>query len=131
MSQNDVDLIGRDLKMNFDLSDIDTDRTDISTVEGNRNLAQAILLRLRTPIGSLPLQPEFGSRLSQLMGKGQRKENEYLARMMIGEALMKETRQVSVDNIEVNYDNDELYISFTVIGINTATSTNIEYSLRV
>ena len=131
MSQNDVDFIGRDIKMNTDLTDIETGRTDISTVEGNANLAQAILLRLRNPVGTLPLRPTFGSRLSQLMGKGQSENNEYIAHLMIGEALMRETRQVSVDGITVKYQDDELRISFTVIGVNSDNITPINYSFGV
>lgn len=131
MSQNNIDFIGRDIKMNADLSDIEADRTDISTVEGNANLAQAVLLRLRCPVGALPLQPQFGSRLSQMLGKGQSSENEYIAHMMVGEALMKEPRQVSVDNMTIRYRADELSISFTVIGINTSGVAEVNFSLRV
>jgi len=131
LSQNDADFIGKDIKMNSDLSDIETGGTDISTIEGNDNLAQAVLLRLRCPVGALPLQPQFGSRLSQMLGKGQSSENEYIAHMMVGEALMKETRQVSVDNMTIKYSADELNISFTVIGINTAGLAEVNLSLKV
>lgn len=117
--------------MNTDLTDIETGRTDISTVEGNENLAQAILLRLRNPIGTLPLRPTFGSRLSQLMGKGQSENNEYIAHLMVGEALMRETRQVSVDDITVKYQDNELKVSFTVIGVNSNKITSINYSFGV
>ena len=42
---------------------------DLAIVEDVANLKQAVILKLMTPKGSLPLHPEYGSDLLLLMGK--------------------------------------------------------------
>lgn len=74
-------VFGRDLSLITDLdtakyragSDeivgFDSDgRGSINTVKGYDNIVQSTLMRLNTPIGSLPLHPEYGSHVYEFLG---------------------------------------------------------------
>jgi phage baseplate assembly protein W len=67
---------------------------DIAPVSGRENLAQALVLRLLTPQGSLaPLgHPDYGSRLPELIGRLNTGTTRNLARLYTIEAVGQEKR---------------------------------------
>ncbi len=77
--------------------------TDMGTVSGRDNLAQAVLLRLLTPKGELaPLgHPEYGSRLHELIGRENTATVRNLAKLFILESLKAEPRIAKVSSILV------------------------------
>lgn len=105
----------RDIKYDIENTDISSDSDDLTLVSGKDNLAQAVALRLLTPVGTLPFHPEYGSRLHQMIGKGQSEVNEQVAKMLVGEALMKEKRIAAVDSIDVTYSGTSLIINIDII----------------
>jgi phage baseplate assembly protein W len=70
------------------------DRSDLGAVAGRENLAQALILRLLTPLGGLSGlgHPGFGSRLGALIGRGNDDTTRHLARLYTLEALAQEPR---------------------------------------
>jgi phage baseplate assembly protein W len=67
---------------------------DLDIVSGRANLAQAITMRLLTPLGELePLgHPEYGSRLHELVGRENTDTTRNLMKLFILEALRREPR---------------------------------------
>jgi len=67
---------------------------DIAVVEDRRNLAQAIILRLLTPKGSLSSlgHAAYGSRLTELIGRPKTKAVRNLCRLFVLETLAQEPR---------------------------------------
>ncbi|SEL93630.1 hypothetical protein SAMN04489760_10153 [Syntrophus gentianae] len=67
---------------------------DIAVVEERRNLAQAIILRLLTPKGSLASlgHAAYGSRLTELIGRPKTKAIRNLCRLYVLETLAQEPR---------------------------------------
>ncbi len=131
MSKGTVDFIGTDLKFDMLENDLEGTGDDLLTVSGTDNLAQAVFLRLMTPMGTDPFMPEYGSRIHFLLGKGQSEENELTAEMYVGESLLRDQRIVSVDNITVQYDGNELSIYVRVIGINSIQPVDVRTKVKV
>lgn len=75
------------------------DPDDLATLTGRQNLAQALIVRLLTPIGSLGAlgHPEFGSRLGELVGRANDPTARFLARRFVLEAVAQERRVEIVD----------------------------------
>jgi phage baseplate assembly protein W len=67
---------------------------DIAVVEDRRNLAQALILRLLTPKGSLASlgHAAYGSRLTELIGRPKTKAVRNLCRLFVLETLAQEPR---------------------------------------
>lgn len=76
------------------LADGATEALDLETVTGRDNLAQALILRLLTPVGSLADlgHAGYGSRLTELIGRGKDAATRYLARVYVLEAVAAEPR---------------------------------------
>lgn len=92
---------------------------DLGRVEGRANLAQALVLRLLTPLGSLAElgHPEYGSRLYQLTGRLNDETARNLARLFTLEALGQERRVAEVLDLAVRPDRnhpDVIAIGFAV-----------------
>jgi phage baseplate assembly protein W len=70
------------------------DLSDLDTITGRENLAQALILRLLTPKGALADlgHPGYGSRLGELIGKGKTEELRGLCRAYLLEAIRDEPR---------------------------------------
>lgn len=77
---------------------------DIRIIEGRDNLGQAILMRLLTPVGELAGlgHPDYGSRLTSLVGEVNTDTTRNLARLTILESLKKEPRVEKVMLIKVS-----------------------------
>jgi phage baseplate assembly protein W len=68
--------------------------TDLATFSGRENLAQALILRLLTPRGSLAAlgHPAYGSRLHELIGRRKDSAQRNLCRAFVLEAVAQEPR---------------------------------------
>lgn len=77
---------------------------DLQTVAGRENLAQALILRLLTPVGDLAHlgHPEFGSRLGELVGRLNDDVTRNLARLYTIEAIALEPRVTRLDELAVS-----------------------------
>ncbi len=78
-------------------------RTDLGIASGRDNLAQAIILRLLTPVGELSAldHPEYGSRLPDLVGSDNVERTRNLAKLYILESLRWEPRIEKVTQLVV------------------------------
>ena len=67
---------------------------DLGTLVGRENLAQALILRLLTPQGSLRAlgHGDYGSRLHELIGQHKNESNRHLCRAFVLEAVTQEAR---------------------------------------
>ncbi|RLI54371.1 MAG: hypothetical protein DRP09_13305 [Candidatus Thorarchaeota archaeon] len=116
---------GTDIGFVYDetTADTDTENSDLGLVDGIYNLYQAIQNRLLTPIGTLPLHPDYGSRLHTLIGNGNNPLIEMLAKMMVVEALQPEDRIALIRNIDVSFTRTtgNLSISIDIVSIFSAS----------
>lgn len=76
---------------------------DLATYDGVENLVQALLLRFLTPLGELaPLgHPDYGSRLSELVGELNSETNRNRAKLYVLQALAQEPRVQKVLAVDV------------------------------
>ena len=83
------------------------DRTffeDLNTIDGRENLAQAVMMRLLTPVGEIaPLgHPEYGSRLHELIGRENTQTTRNLIKLYILESLALEPRIADIAAVHVS-----------------------------
>lgn len=95
---------------------------DAATVSGRAVLAQALIVRLLTPRGSLaPLgHAEYGSRLGELIGRGNTGTTRNLARLFTIEALAQERRVREIRDLAVEVPTgspDAVLIRFSVLPV--------------
>lgn len=78
---------------------------DLATLDGRESLAQALLLRLLTPRGTLSTlgHAEYGSRLSELIGRQKNDELRHLCRAFVLEAVAQEPR-VEAKAVQVRFE---------------------------
>lgn len=97
--------LGRDIFINhIDDNDVRiSPQNDFRVVTYRDNLRQAILSRLKTNRGELTLHPEYGSRLSLLIGQVPNQFVLGLARQHVREALLQEPRIQSIDSIKARF----------------------------
>jgi phage baseplate assembly protein W len=93
---------------------------DIATISGRENLAQALMLRLLTPLGALsPLgHPAYGSRLPELIGRLNTETTRNLARLYTIQAISQEPRVRELQQLSVTAVSDQpetIRISFSVL----------------
>ena len=83
------------------------DLADLSTVSGRENLAQALILRLLTPVGSLAElgHAGYGSRLHELVGAPKDAAHRNLCRAFVLAAVAQEPR-VAPDAVGLDFDLD-------------------------
>lgn len=76
------------------LAEAATEALDLEVVSGRENLAQALVLRLLTPVGSLTAlgHAGYGSRLQELIGRGKDDATRNMARVFVLEAVAAEPR---------------------------------------
>jgi len=85
------------LRQSFPALKVDANTTelaDLDTLTGRENLAQALILRLLTPRGSLAAlgHASYGSRLSELLGKPKNAATRALCRAYVLEVVAQEPR---------------------------------------
>jgi phage baseplate assembly protein W len=81
---------------------------DLAVVEGRENIAQALLLRLLTPRGTLKQlgHASYGSRLNELIGRRKTGELRNLCRAFVLEAVAQEPR-VEPKAVELRFELDQ------------------------
>lgn len=98
--------LGQDLRLEPGLwgYGLVSDGGDFATAEGAENLAQALLLRFNTPVGELAGldHPEYGSRLHELIGRGNHKTTRNLVRQFTLDTLRQEPRVDEVHQLRVS-----------------------------
>lgn len=105
-----VEDYGTDISFEYDeiYADANTQSSDIGLVNGTNLLYQAIQNRLLTPLGTLPLHQNYGSRLHEIIGYGNSPLIEMTVKMYVAEALVPEIypngRIVLIRNIDVTFE---------------------------
>ena len=94
----------------------------LTAVAGRANLAQALIVRLLTPRGSLAGlgHPDYGSRLGELIGRRNDPGARNLARLYVVEAIGQEPRVAALQALTVATDPgrpDVVVIDFSVVPI--------------
>ena len=121
----DIRLTGRAFEqMTSDRTTVDlisAANSDVQTVSGRENLAQALVNRLLTRRGELTRlgHPKYGSRLHLLVGELNNTRTRGLAELYIRESLADERRVQAVTRVAFavpvrTQERDTLYISITV-----------------
>jgi len=109
------------------------DRTvDLQTLPGIGNLEQALLLRFLTPVGELAQlgHPDYGSRLSELIGELNNQTNRNRAKMYVLQALAAEPRVKEVRSVTVTQNaaqRDAIDISVSLLPIDSDTPLNLVF----
>jgi phage baseplate assembly protein W len=111
MTSKEIEPIGRDLKLRFDEIGADlgiTRKGDLSTVQDDDNLAQAIIVRLSTEVGELYDigHPNYGSRLHEVIGEVNNETTRRRVKVIVQESLAQESRIKEITNINVHTDPD-------------------------
>jgi len=129
---NPQEFLGRDISLN-PRDDIKIGASDdYAIVMGSATLTQAIINRLRTAQGELPLHPLYGSRLPEILGAVPNEQSLMLARMYIRDALLQEPRISSIDSIALSWGDDLkmiLNINIKVTPIQENDPLNIVFSI--
>lgn len=115
---SEVDLVRRPTRIPGVRPRGEPEPVDLGTVSGRKNLAQALLLRLLTPRGSLAAlgHGEYGSRLHELIGQRKTEATRYLCRAFILEVIAQEPR-VENKAVEVIFDPQAEDLSSFVVTI--------------
>ena len=105
---------------------------DLELLSGTDNLKQALLLRFLTPMGELAQlgHPNYGSRLSELIGQLNNQANRNLAKMYVLQALGGEPRIKQVLNVTVTQNGarrEQMDISVSLLAIDAATPLNFVF----
>lgn len=90
----------------------------ISVVKGYNNLKQAILLRLNTPKGTMPLHPEYGSTFGYMLGKKNTYANAVIIKTEIERTIRMDKRvsEVTVDVAQINQESLDIKIVVVPMG---------------
>ncbi len=109
---------------------------DIAPVSERENLAQALIMRLLTPLGALrPLgHPDYGSRLPELIGQLNNDTTRNLARLYTIQAISQEVRVRELKDLTITAVADQtetIRISFSVLplGDNDPLPLTLEVTL--
>lgn len=76
---------------------------DLGTTSGRANLGQALVMRLLTPLGELAGlgHPEYGSRMSDLVGRGNTATTRDLLKLAVLDAVVRDPRVAEVVDVTV------------------------------
>lgn len=112
------------------------DVRDVDAVQGRENLAQALILRLLTPKGSLTAlgHPDYGSRLPELIGRENNESTRNLARLYTLEALGQEPRVAKLLALQLKPSMtlpETIEISFTVLPLNDSNPLALALEVTV
>lgn len=108
---------------------------DLTLAAERANLAQALILRLLTPLGGLaPLgHPGYGSRLTELIGERNDEEHRNLARLFTIQAVAQERRATLIGLVvDVSADRaDVIRISFSVLPVGSDDPLDLAVEVTV
>lgn len=106
--------------------DLERDNNDVGLVHGEDNLAQAIVNRLRTSLGELPYQPEYG--LGSPIGQPVSEKMRDYVTLTIIEQLGQDERIARVKDVVIQAEGDTFFVDLSVVPI-TGESVNITLPL--
>lgn len=96
---------------------------DLGTISGRDNLAQAVVLRLLTPLGELADlgHPDYGSRVPDLVGRPNTATTRDLLTLAILEAVVRDPRVAAIEEVRVDpspglRDTVEVLVVVTPVG---------------
>ena len=130
-NENPLETLGKDIQM-IDNDIIISANNDFSVIKFKNNLSQAIKNRLQTILNEMELHPEYGSKLSLLLGKPR---DEILKSEIASEirfTLMQEPRIQEILNVNIEYladEKDTVKIKLEVLPIDTVVPMNMVYQL--
>ena len=125
-------LYGADIKLNS-RDDIDLNfKDDFVIIEGKDNINQAIKNRLRVELGEFGLHPNYGSRLTSILGKPNTSLLLSEIRMEVRKVLLQEPRVESILSITTKYDDDDkqkILVGIKYYPIQSTEPLNIIYPI--
>jgi len=105
--------LGRDLKLRE--TELGADLTispegDLMLIEGEENLGQAIINRLRTRVGELRDlgHPRYGSTLYEMIGQPNNDRTRSLVRMIVRETIMRDRRVKEIVSLTITTSKRDL-----------------------
>lgn len=92
---------------------------DLKTVRGVRNLKQALLMRLSTPLGGLLHHPLYGTELHDLLGVPNTYDNQQKIKIEIERTIRadKRVKDIVIDKFGLEKDTIKVEIKITAIGL--------------
>ncbi len=120
---------GRDLSV---VENERTGRTDLETLTRVNNLKQALMLRFLTPVGEMAVlgHPNYGSRLSELIGQPNTETTRNRAKMFTLLALGQEPRVAEVLSVTVTTarsNRNQINIDVSLRVIQESTPLNLVF----
>ena len=109
---------------------------DLETLSYAENMVQALFLRFLTPAGELAVlgHPDYGSRLSDLIGELNNETNRNRAKLFVLEALAAEPRVQEVLSVAVTQnqrDRTQMDIALSLLIIESDTPLNLVFPFFV
>jgi len=92
---------------------------DLKTVRGVKNLKQALLMRLSTPLGGLLHHPLYGTELHDLLGVPNTYDNQQKIKIEIERTIRadKRVKDILIDSFAIEKDTVKATIKITAIGL--------------
>jgi len=111
---------------------VETNQVDLDIHSEVDNLIQALLLRFLTPVGELALlgHPDYGSRLSELIGELNSETNRNRAKLFTLQALQAEPRVKEVRSVDVTQnrgDPTRMDIKISLLPVDSDTLVNLVF----
>jgi phage baseplate assembly protein W len=131
--------IGTDLKLRFDELGADVtvgSRNDLDIVEGEDNLAQAIIARLSTDEGELNDigHADYGSRLHNVVGEINNEATRQRIKGVVRQCLAQEPRikkVISINVFTVQKEPNRVNIEITILPIGSGVYLTVMYPFRL
>ncbi len=131
------ELLGTDLMLSDSThgKDFDVQDGDIVLVDGVNNLVQALSLRLTNNRGMLMQlgHPNYGSRLSEAVGRTNKPANLRLIENFVKEALLQEPRVKSIESVYISTAlslPENIIIEVAVLPIGKRTPLNLVVTIQ-
>jgi phage baseplate assembly protein W len=111
---------------------VETNQPDLDIYSDVNNLVQALFLRFLTPVGEMePLgHPDYGSRLSELIGELNNETNRNRAKLFTLQALQAEPRIKEIRSVDVTQnraDRTIMDIKISVLPVDSDTLLNLVF----
>jgi len=131
---SDIDIYSYDSMNEFSMNleekgEISSDSGDIKLAEGIKNLRQQLLIRISTPLGSLILHPEFGSKLLNMVGVKGTQTNVTKFQLEVQECFLSDFRVLAVDDVIVNLKQGACNISCSITPISPYNAFKFDETL--
>jgi phage baseplate assembly protein W len=111
---------------------VETNQVDLDMHSDVDNLVQALLLRFLTPVGEMELlgHPDYGSRLSELIGELNSETNRNRAKLFTLQALQAEPRVKEIRSVDVTQnraDPTRMDIKISLLPVDSDTLLNLVF----